>query len=383
MRRHMILLAMSLIAAPSLPAQPGLAAPAWVRDAQRMKPENVPAGDYPYLAQWIANNAKPPEDYFLGLYKRHDVIIFGEGHNVREHKEFIIHLLPRLYHQAGVRCIGWEFTNPSTDAQLERLVTAPQSDPQALLDFARTQVAANWNSKEHWDLIEAVRKLNASLPEGKPRMRMVGIDITVDWTDLYIKIKTVKRDTPEGAELQKTYLARDVIMAENAARETLEKGVKALLFVGRGHDETHVGVPPDPPYNRPIMGGLLHNKYGERVFQVAPDGGEFTVLQRAMEAHNHKPAGFDLFRSPFATILSSEMGSVERPLANLARGYIYFGKCQQLHGNTPIKGFVTEEMYRQHRRYYEIDYGVKFDTAKEFDEYLQGRRWKIRCPAPR
>jgi hypothetical protein len=214
-------------------------------------------------------------------------------------------------------------------------------------------------------------------------MRMVGIDITVDWTDLYIKIKTVKRDTPEGAELQKTYLARDVIMAENAARETLEKGVKALLFVGRGHDETHVGVPPDPPYNRPIMGGLLHNKYGERVFQVAPDGGEFTVLQRAMEAHNHKPAGFDLFRSPFATILSSEMGSVERPLANLARGYIYFGKCQQLHGNTPIKGFVTEEMYRQHRRYYEIDYGVKFDTAKEFDEYLQGRRWKIRCPAPR
>jgi len=25
---------------------------------------------------------------------------------------------------------------------------------------------------------------------------------------------------------------------------------------------------------------------------------------------------------------------------------------------------------------------VKLATAHEFDEYLQGRNWKIRCPAP-
>ena len=31
---------------------------------------------------------------------------------VREHKEFLLKLIPRLYHEAGVRCIGWEFLPP-------------------------------------------------------------------------------------------------------------------------------------------------------------------------------------------------------------------------------------------------------------------------------
>lgn len=381
MKRLWLNLPLLFLAALSGYGQTTAVVPAWVKETQPIRPADVPASDYAYLSAWLAENAKPAGDYFVGLFKRHDVVILGEGHNVREHKEFLIDLMPRLYHEAGVRCIGWEYSPPGADAELESLVTMPQPDPEAVLNFARKQAAAGWNSKEHWDLIEAVRKLNASLTKDQPRMRFVGLDIPVDWTDLYTKIKTAPKDSPEGREVQQWYMKRDVIMAENAERATLAKGVKAVLFVGRGHDETHVGVPPDKPYSRPIMAKVLHEKYGDRVFQVAADWGQFTVLEKAMEPHQHRAVGFDLYASPFANITNAEMGGIERRMANLARGYVYFGACRQLHGNTPIKGFVTEEMYRKHRTYYEVDFGVKFDTAREFDEYLQGRRWKLRCPA--
>lgn len=356
--------------------------PAWVEGTRIIKPADIPPADYAYLSAWLSSNARPADEYFLGLFKRHDVVVFGEGHNVREHKEFIIKLIPRLYHEAGVRCIGWEFSPPGSDPELERLVNLPQPDPEAVLNFARRMGAVGWNSKEHWDLIEAVRKLNASLPADKPRMRFVGLEIAVDWIDLYTKIKTAPKDSPEGVEVQRLYMSRDVTMAENAERATLAKGVKGLLFVGRGHDETHVGVPPDKPHSRPIMAKVLHDKYGDRVFQAAPDWGEFAVLQKAMEPLGQKAVGFDLYSSPFANVVYSEMGGVDRRMATVARGYVYFGACQQLHGNTPIKGFITDEMYKQHKAYYELDFGVKFATAREFDEHLQGRRWKLRCPTP-
>ena len=36
-------------------------------------------------ALWLRQNARTPEDYLVGLYERHQAIIFGEQHNVREH----------------------------------------------------------------------------------------------------------------------------------------------------------------------------------------------------------------------------------------------------------------------------------------------------------
>jgi len=77
--------------------------------SRRSNPRTIPDGDYAYLRVWIDRNAKPADDYFVGLFKHHDVVIFGEAHDVREHKLFIINLVPRLYREAGVRCIGWEF----------------------------------------------------------------------------------------------------------------------------------------------------------------------------------------------------------------------------------------------------------------------------------
>jgi len=350
-------------------------APAWVKEGRPVQFEAIPEADYAYLRAWLGRNAKPADDYFIGLCKRHDVIIFGEGHNVREHKEFIINLVPRLYKEAGVRCIGWEFSNPTANAELEKLTTAPEYDAEALLNFARSQGAHEWNSKEHWDLIEAVRRLNASLPPDSEKMRFVGLDKVMDWVDTYIKIKTVAKDSPEAKALSELEQKRDVEMAENAEREILAKGVKGLLFVGRGHDETHVGRPPDKPYRRPIMGKLLYDKYGERVFQVSPDWGKFPAVTKAIDPAQRLPVGFDLAASPFASILIREMGPEPLKMEKMARGYVYFGPADRLHPNTAIVGFVTDEMFAKYRNYYETDIGRPFSSAREVDEFLQANRW--------
>jgi hypothetical protein len=297
------------------------AAPAWIKEGRPIQFEAIPEADYPFLSDWLARKAKP------------------------------------------------------ADAELEKLTTAPEYDPDALLNFARSQVAHEWNSKEHWDLIEAVRKLNASLPPDAERMRFVGIDKVIDWPDVYIKIRTLAKDSPEMKALNEIEQKRDVEMAENAERKILAKGIKGLLFVGRGHDETHFGGPPDKPYRRPIMGKVLYDKYGNRVYQVAPDWGRFPALGKSLAPAQKLPIAFDMPSAPFASILVSEMGPEPVKMENLARGYVYFGPAERLHRNTAIVGFVTEEMFAKYKNYYEIDLGRSFLSAQEVDEFLQENRW--------
>lgn len=94
---------------------------------------------------------------------------------------------------------------------------------------------------------------------------------------------------------------------------------------------------------------------------------------------NGKPAQdyvFDLFESPFANILSpAGWDAPEMPLARIARGYVYLCSRGDLHKNTPIPGFVTEQMFKKYKEYYETDFGRTFANAKEVDEYLQKHRF--------
>jgi hypothetical protein len=176
-------------------------------------------------------------------------------------------------------------------------------------------------------------------------------------------------------------LKRDRAMADNAAREIVERGKKGLLFVGRSHDFTHYEFPPDTNFGREIMGNLLHKRYGDRVFQVWPGPWGMSFLEKIMEGKADRLFGFDLFDSPFANIKSPKEFSdaPEVPMQKIARGFIYFGPAAALHRNTAIKGFVTDEMFRKYKHYYEVDLGHSFNNAGEVDAFLQEHRW----PYPR
>ena len=352
-------------------------APAWIDQSAPVKASSIPASDYPYLADWVDRHGKPAQDYVIGLFKRHDVVICGEFHNVKEHKDFIIDLIPRLYHEAEVRCIAWEFSRQSDNARLQELVTAPEFDRPAALDFARGQFAHDWNSKEHWDIIEAVWRLNKGLTTHQTPVRLIGIFPDVDMCKVAITLKTKSPESHEFKEIIQLFgHTMDASYAQPIEEEILSKGGKGLAFVGRCHDFTHYEFPPEMNFGRPIMGNLLYKKYGDRVFQVWLGSSFLPPIEKVMALRKHEPVGFDLFDSPFANILSpAGWDAPEVPLSRIARGYVHLASQAHLQKNTPIKGFVTDEMFQKYREYYETDFGRTFANARELDEYLQKHRF--------
>ena len=326
------------------------AKPAWVEAGLPVEASEVPESDYPYLAERLEEHGRPAADYFVSLFERHQIVILGEMHNVKEHKDFVIELIPRLYHEGGVRCIGWEFSRYTDNPRLAELVVGDELAGEEVLEFARGQ-SVEWNSKEHWDIIEAVWRLNHSLEPAQERMRLVGLQPNTDVPQYWITVKTKPQDSPEFREVMEAVgLSVDATMATHAETEIIERGEKGLFFVGHGHDYTHYEYPPDIAMGRPIMGNLLYKKYGDRVFQVWPGCGWEPVIEEVMALRQHERIGFDLYASPFANILTPTQfpeGGV--PFSKVARGFVYLGPTSELHRNTTIKGFVTEEMFRAHK----------------------------------
>lgn len=350
--------------------------PKWVTAGKVLKASQVAKTDYPYLAGWLDENAKSPEDYVIDLFESHQVVILGEFHHIKEHKDFVLDLIPQLYHEAGVRCIGWEFSRHSYNEKLEKLVTAPEFDREAALQFARYQLAPDWNSKEHWDFIERIWRFNNSLDPDREKMRFIGLGMDLDFSRFFIVIKTKAQDSPEFKEILAEVLKRDKTMAEQVEKEIIDKNQKGLVFVGRCHDFTHYEFPPEVNFGRDIMGNLLYKKYGNRVFQVWLGTGWLPPMEKVMKLREHKPTGFDLYASPFANILSpAGWDAPEVPLSKIARGYVYFGPRGKLHKNTPIEGFVTDEMFKRYKQYYEVDFGRTFKDAEDVDKYLQAHRF--------
>lgn len=353
--------------------------PDWVRSGRVVKASGIPKGDYAYLAAWLDKNAKPARQYFIDLFAKHQVVILSEEHNVKEHKDFIIGLIPMLYHEAGVRCIGWEFSWYSQNERLEELISAPSYDDEAILQFAR-DYSPSWNSKEHWEIIKAVWNLNKSLKPGSEKMCLVGLPDYVDVPRSYILLKTKSADSPEFQEmLKKEGIKYDTSMAQHVEEEILQKGLKGLVFVGLGHDWMHYQYPPEATFGISFksMGGLLKEKHGDKVFQVRTQcSADPSFIEQLMNRGNHACVGFNMQDSPFANILVPVgKGAPDVPWSRLACGYVYLGPRSNFHKNTPIKGFVTEEMFKKYKRYYEIDYGRTFKDAEDVDEYLQAHRW--------
>jgi len=356
--------------------------PDWLSSNKPIGSGQVSQKDYPYLVQWIDKHAKPAQEYMVQLFDKYQVVILNEEHNVKEHKDFVIDLIPRLYHEAGVRCIGWEFSPFTKNKRLAELIGAPSYDEEAVLQFAR-DCSPDWNSKEHWQIIEAIWKLNKSLEPGSEKMRFIGLPDEVD-TEMWIVFETKPKDSPEVQKLLSEEGHKyDTSMAQQVEKEILQKGYKGLVFVGLGHDWTQYQYPPEATFGISFkpMGSRLKEKYGDRIFNVRTQcSADPSFIDRVMKRRNYERVGFNMQTSPFANILVPVYkGAPDVPWSRLASGSIYLGPRASFNSNTPIKGYVTEKMFHKYKKYYEVCFGRNFNSAKEVDEYLQQNRW----PKPR
>ncbi len=71
--------------------------PDWLDSDKPIRKGQVSQRDYPYLAQWLDSHAKPAQEYMVRLFDKYQVVILSEEHNVKEHKDFVIDLIPRLF----------------------------------------------------------------------------------------------------------------------------------------------------------------------------------------------------------------------------------------------------------------------------------------------
>ena len=351
--------------------------PEWITNNDTIKKSDISVEDYPYLRNWIYSNSVPADDYFYNLFSDHQLVIVGEQHNIKEHKEFIIDRIDSLYHKCGVRAIGWEFSGYSDNERLHKLVNMPVYDSLAVLEFARDQTAHEWNSKDHWDIIKAVWRLNVSLDNNQPKMKLIGIDINEDISDVVIDLYTKPDTSPEHANALKTVIMRDKVMAKHVSDEIMDKDLKGFVFVGRCHDYTHHTLNSDNPIAKYIMGNELHKKYGNKVFQVWLYSGWFEIMDEILNKEAREMIAFSIYNSPFANILQHTgwQNDQPAPFSDIARGFIYLVPANKLHKNTTIKGFVNEEMFREYNDSYKLNFGDNFKTAKELDNYLQENRW--------
>ncbi|MBN2128515.1 MAG: hypothetical protein JW741_03430 [Sedimentisphaerales bacterium] len=356
--------------------------PDWLHSGEGVAAERVTQKDDPYLAQWLDRNARPAPEYVVRLFDTYQVVILGEEHNVKEHKDFVIDLIPRLYREAHVRWIGWEFSPDSKNERLEKLVSAPKYDAEAVLQFAR-DCNPGWNSREHWDIIKAVWQVNHARKPDDEKMHLIGLPHDLDVARMYIVARTKPVDSPEFQEVLDENIRYDRTMAQTAAEHIVRKGHKGLLFVGLGHDWTRYQYPPEAAFGRTYktMGGLLKEKWADRVFQIRlRSSADPAFLDRVMRQRDHEWIGFDMDASPFAGILLPVgRGAPDVPWSRLASGLVYLGPPARLHKNTAIDGFVTDAMFQKYKHYYEVNYDRRFHSAEEVDEYLQQHRW----PSPR
>jgi hypothetical protein len=337
------------------------------------------------FVQWLTEHGKDPADYAVDVASQHQVAIFGESHENLGQMSFLHKIIPALYHRAGVRCLAMEVCTREDNEDINRLITAPVYDPELALRISRHSPWQAWGFKEYWDTLETVWQLNRDLADGQQKMRIIGLDRQWDGPSIALVFSSgvdgVKAPIWEKlrvfralATLPTSLAFRDELMAREVEREIIERGERGIVWVGGNHAFTHY----KQPYGKGRMAYILHQKYGDKVFQVSLQALDFSptfsitfprpgyqgpeptineFIERIMAVRGQAPVGFDITGGPFATLRDSTSyyyhSQPSADLADFTSGYIYleptaaFQKCQW------TEGYITPGMYVRNKPFYE------------------------------
>lgn len=310
--------------------------------------------------------AGPPLAYVVRKFEKHDVVILGEIHQIRQSCEFVAKVLAPAYHEAGVRCLATEFLRSRHTDRVRRLLRARRFDREAIGEILRDLPWPTWGFEEYRDILEAVWELNRSLPEDAEKLEVLGLDS--DWSqyESWFGGKT-------SGERFRERLAREENMVAVVERRVLSKKRKALVHVGYAHSVTCQGL---------RLATVLRQRHGQRVFQVAfhheltPRLGPF--LEKLFAEAGGEAKGFDVLGSPLASVTDEEsrrLRFLERPiLASLAEGYVFLAPVARLDKVTWIPGHINETNFEQARAValkMKWIRGEQGPTARELDRRMQ------------
>lgn len=345
------------------------------------------------LAQWIDSHGKDPVDYIIDVAAAHQVTMIGERHHVQDNLVFLNRIIPDLYHRAGVTCIATEVCVAQDNPRLQQLVTAEHFDRDLALQIARNSNWPEWGDKEYWDVFEAVWRLNASLPAGARKMRVVGIDRKLDLPSVSLT-GVMDEGTPGPAwERLRVFrifgelpllVQRDAIMACNIEREIILPGERGLVWAGAPHSWTWAqlyvggGKVAGRAYR---MGSMLRGKYGGRIFTISLHGSFINdpmigrpimnLVESIQTQHDGRPVGFDVPPLSLAaldgSVASGASSQADAEQALPTGGYVYLGPLSRQTRCQWYPGFISPEVFVREKAYFRAEYGHGLKTAQQAD----------------
>ena len=313
------------------------------------------------LKEYIIKNYLTPEDYILSKFKDHDIVFVGETHYIKHDPELIQNLIPLLY-QKGIFTLGTEFGRREDQPLIDSLLNSPAYD-ESLARLITFNQFVLWGYREYVDIYKAAWQLNHTLPAGKRKFRILGLNDSPDWS--FVK-KPEDRDN--GMIMQKVWKGGgENLWAQTILDSVVAKGEKALIYSGMHHAFSE--------YEQPVcdrekfirfedqrMGNFVFRKIGKRSITiflhgpwynaagydqplVFPVDGVIDQVMGEMES-KYQRVGFDTRGTPFGK-LPGETSIYKHGYSNFALemfcdGYVYQGPFSKYEGVTPIKGFINE-----------------------------------------
>lgn len=335
------------------------------------------------LVQYLKTHWKTPEEYVVSKLRDYDIVFIGEAHHIKHDVELIHNLIPLLY-KIGVYNLGIEFGCYEYQDKVDSL-TAGETYDEDLARWLMFKWGSYWPYKEYIDLYREAWELNKSLPQGRPKFRVVNLDYRAKWNLL-------REGMPSGLWERVFYKgARDTHMSQVILNEFVKKNKKALIYAGQHHAFTHYYEPNYDFGNKKLkgliknrMGNLVYHKVPNKVFNIClhypwpnreskkelnyPVNG---IIDKIMSEFEDKRVGFDVKNSPFGKLQDYDTyysaGYDDFTLSTFCDGYIFQKHFKDYEGCTVDPLFVTKDNFKE-----AIDYlpnpGVKkfYKTPQQF-----------------
>jgi uncharacterized RDD family membrane protein YckC len=335
------------------------------------------------ITSWITEQGREPVDYLVDFASRHQVTIVGECHGIVQYLDFLNEAINDLYHKAGVRVLALECCPSDQDSDIEKLLTAKDFNADLALTIARRGAWHAWGYKRHWDVLEAVWRLNRSLPDGSEPMRIVGILPPCDLISF--------RMTKEG-HIYRLFRALDDLpwlmmhdahYARRVEQQAFKERRRTLVWVGASHAiecYSHQVVYKDTVKNHFRMGSMLHGRYGDQVGAILLHGDYFfptiaELVEKCSGDAETNRVGFDITGSPLAEVGDNSVlhirSKVDLPFKAYFSGYILLAPLDQIEACDWWDGYISPRMLGLYKPFYEMLCQRKLKDHREANRYMQ------------
>lgn len=315
------------------------------------------------LVQYLKTHWKTPEEYVVSKFQDYDIVFIGEAHHIKHDIELIHNLIPLLY-KIGVYNLGIEFGCYEYQDKVDALTTGETYD-EDLARWLMFKWGSYWPYKEYIDIHKKAWELNKSLPQGKPKFRVVNLDYRAKWN-------LVREGIPSDLWKRIFYKGeRDTHMSRVILKEFVKKNKKALIYAGQHHAFTHY-FEPDYDFESKKLKGLIKNRMGNLVYHKVPNK-VFNIclhypwptieskkklnypingiIDKIMCEFEDKRVGFDVKNSPFGKLRDNDTyysaGYDYFTLSTFCDGYIFQKHFKDYEGCTVDPLFVTKENFKE------------------------------------